>query len=119
MKVCFVYNTKEELLLNILYQVSEIVKSIGSQDGVVGTATCYKLDGLGFEYQQRQEILQNHPYRSQPPIQWVQGFFHESKVAQGGEIDHTLPSSAEVENERSYTYAFPICLHGMDRDIFI
>jgi hypothetical protein len=66
LKVCFVYNTLEELFFSILYQVNEIVKSIGlhkggNQKSVVGIATCYKPDGLGFEYQQRQEILQNHP----------------------------------------------------------
>jgi len=65
-EVCFVYNnTLEELFFIILYQVNEIVKSTGlhkveSQDSIVGIATCYRLNGLGFEYQLRQEILQNH-----------------------------------------------------------
>ena len=33
-------------------------------------------------------------------------------------VDHHLPSSAEVKNERSYTSTPPICLHGTDRDNF-
>jgi hypothetical protein len=42
----------------------------------VGIATCYELDGLGFE-------AGDTLGPSHPPIQWVQGFFHEAKVAQG------------------------------------
>jgi hypothetical protein len=38
----------------------------------------------------------------------------------GGErkVDHSLPSSAEVKNEWSYTSTTPICLHGANREKF-
>jgi hypothetical protein len=34
------------------------------------------------------------------------------------EVDHSSPPRAEVKNEWSYTFAPPICLHGVDRDNF-
>jgi len=34
------------------------------------------------------------------------------------EVDQSLPSSAKVKNEWSYTSTPPTCLHGMDRDNF-
>jgi len=36
----------------------------------------------------------------------------------GHDVNHSTPSSAEVKNEWSYTFAPPIYLHGMDRDNF-
>ena len=36
----------------------------------------------------------------------------------GHKADHLLPSKARVENEWSYTFSFPICLHGMDKNNF-
>jgi hypothetical protein len=34
------------------------------------------------------------------------------------EVNHLLPSSAEVKDEWIYTSTPPICLHGADREIF-
>jgi hypothetical protein len=31
----------------------------------------------------------------------------------GGKADYSLPSSAEVKNERSYTFTPPVRLHGV------
>jgi hypothetical protein len=36
----------------------------------------------------------------------------------GREVDSSRPCSADVKNERRYTSAPPICLHGMDTDSF-
>jgi hypothetical protein len=48
---------------------------------------------------------------TQPPIQWV-------VVAKRPEpeVDHSPPSSGEVTNEWSCTFAPPVCLHCVDRD---
>jgi hypothetical protein len=37
----------------------------------------------------------------------------------GSEINHSLPSGAEVKNEQSYTSTPSICLHGTDKEHFI
>jgi len=34
------------------------------------------------------------------------------------EVNHSPPSSAEVKNEWSYTFAPPVCLYGLNRDKF-
>ena len=34
------------------------------------------------------------------------------------EVDHTLPSSAEVKNKWSYTSTSHVHLHGIDRNTF-
>jgi len=36
----------------------------------------------------------------------------------GREVNHSPPSSAEVENEWIYTSVPPVCLHVVDRDSF-
>ena len=36
----------------------------------------------------------------------------------GSEVDHSPPSSAEVQEEWSCTFYLPVCLHGMYRDDF-
>lgn len=33
-------------------------------------------------------------------------------------VDHSLPTSADLKNEWSYTSAPPICLHAVDREDF-
>ena len=38
------------------------------------------------------------------------------KKRPGRDVDHSLPHSAEVKNERSYTSVPPICLHSLDED---
>jgi hypothetical protein len=50
---------------------------------------------------------------TQPPIQWVPGALSLGVKRLGCETDHFLPSSAEVKNTWSYTYAPPIRLHGV------
>jgi hypothetical protein len=35
------------------------------------------------------------------------------------EADHSVPSSAEIKNEWSYTPTPPTCLHGVERGSFI
>jgi len=50
---------------------------------------------------------------TQPPIQWVPRALSLMIKLQGREIDHSPPSSAEVNNAWSYTYNLPIRLHGV------
>jgi len=50
---------------------------------------------------------------TQPPVQWVQGVLSSEVKRPGREADHSTPSSAEVQNARSYTSAPPIRLHGV------
>ena len=52
---------------------------------------------------------------TQPPIQWVLCFLLGVKQP-GHVVDHSPPSSAEVKREWSYTFAFPVYLHGIDTD---
>jgi hypothetical protein len=40
---------------------------------------------------------------TQPPFEWVQGFFHGWAKGQGREINYSLPYNGEVKNEESYT----------------
>jgi hypothetical protein len=48
---------------------------------------------------------------TQPTFHWVPG-----AERQGRELNHSLPSSAEVKNEWSYTSTPSICLHAVDKD---
>jgi hypothetical protein len=50
---------------------------------------------------------------TQPPIQWVPGAPSLRVKQPGREADHSPPSSAEVMNAWSYTFAPPIRLHGV------
>jgi hypothetical protein len=50
---------------------------------------------------------------SQPPIQWVPGVLSLGVKRPGREADHSSTSSAEVKNAWSYTFTFPIRLHGV------
>jgi hypothetical protein len=52
---------------------------------------------------------------TQLPIQWVPKFFPGNNTA-ANKADRSLPSSAEVKNEYSYTPNTPLCFHGMDKD---
>jgi hypothetical protein len=83
----------------------------------------FGLDDPGFVSWQGQKIFLS-PETSrpalgptQPPIQWVPKFYPGVKRP-GCDVDHWLPSSAEVNNKWSYTSPYPVCLHGMDRDTF-
>lgn len=56
-------------------------------------------------------------FRVPPSLQWVPGFFSWVRCP-GRELDHTLPSSMNFENEWSYASTpFPR-LHDMERDNF-
>jgi hypothetical protein len=50
---------------------------------------------------------------TQPPIQWVPGDPSLGVKRSGREANHTLPSSAEVNNAWSYTSTPTIRLHGV------
>ena len=52
---------------------------------------------------------------TQPPIPWVQGPFPRVKRPER-EVNLSPPPRAEVNNECSYTFTSPICLHGMDKE---
>ena len=54
---------------------------------------------------------------TQPSIQWVSGFFPGVKRP-GREVNHSPPSSVEVNNEWSSTSTTPVCLHGIGREHF-
>ena len=54
---------------------------------------------------------------NQPPTQWIPGPFPGVKRPRR-EADHSLPSSAEVKNQWSYTSVPPICFHDVDRESF-
>ena len=53
--------------------------------------------------------------RTQPPIQLVKWVLSLTVRRPGREADHSLPSSAKVTNEWSYTSAPPVYLHSLDR----
>jgi hypothetical protein len=50
---------------------------------------------------------------TQPPTSWVPGALSKGFKRTGREADHLPPSSAEVNNARSYTSTLQICLHGV------
>jgi hypothetical protein len=55
----------------------------GSQDSTVHTATCYRLDDLGFKSWWEQEFsLYIRPnWTHQPPVPWIPGLFTRGKAA--------------------------------------
>jgi hypothetical protein len=73
-----------------------------SQEGSVGTATRYGLDGLGsipgsarfFSSPVSRPALRP----TWPPIQWVLGALSPRVKWKRREADHSLPSNAEVKN---------------------
>jgi len=54
----------------------------------------------------------------QTPIQWEPGTLSPGVKWLGCETDHSLPSSAEANNECLYTSNPSICLHCMHKDNF-
>jgi hypothetical protein len=78
----------------------------------------------GFECQYGQEIFlffrMSRPavLPSQPPIQWVLGFF-PGVERPGREVNHSPPSSDDVKNEWSFTYTDLICFRSVDKENFI
>jgi hypothetical protein len=80
---------------------------MGGQDNVVGTATNYGLDGLGFESRHGQQIsiLKNCPeHGSSAWVKWL-----------GCKMDSSFSSTAEVKYEWNYASTLPVCLNGMAR----
>jgi len=87
-----------------------------------------------FDSRQRQEIfLFSKTFKpalkpTHLPTPWVPGAVSPGAVSPGAlppgakqprrEVNHSPPSSAEARNERSYTSAPPIRLHGVDEDNF-
>jgi hypothetical protein len=56
------------------------------------------------------------PGPTQPPIQWVSGFFPAGNAA-GRDVDQSPPSSAEFKNEWNYNAAHLICFMVWTRSI--
>jgi hypothetical protein len=50
---------------------------------------------------------------TQPSIQWVPGALSLGVKRPESEADHLSLSSAEVKNAWSYTFTFPVRLHGV------
>jgi hypothetical protein len=105
----------------ILYSVIYIfyIKSRESRDSVVGIATSYGLDdrGVGVRVPVGSKIFSSpdRPDRlrsTQPPIQWVAGVVFPGVKRPGREVDHSLPTSAEVKKMWIYT-SIPIRLYGV------
>jgi hypothetical protein len=68
------------------------------QDGVVGIATGYELDGPGIESQLGRDLP--HSCRPdlgpiQPPVQWVTGLFSRRLIIRGVALTNHPPPSAE------------------------
>ena len=83
---------------------------------VVNIATNHRLDGPGFESQQRYEVS-FHPKPStlvlgptQPLIQWVTWFFPGVKLPSHA-VDHSPPPTANAEDEYNYNSAVCPRLH--------
>jgi hypothetical protein len=52
------------------------------------------------------------------PASYSKGTGVPSREQRGLSFNYSPPSSTEVKNEWSYTSIPPICLHGVDREIF-
>jgi hypothetical protein len=93
---------------------SDLLQAGRGQDGVVGIATCYRLEGPGIESRWGQDF--SHLSRlalgpTQPPVQWVPGLSRGQRWP--GHDDHPPPSSAKVMKEESYTSTSPLDLCGL------
>ena len=93
--------------LQNIYQSPLPIRGPGSS---VGIATGYGLDGPGIESRWRR----NFPHLSrpavgptQPPVQWVPGFFPGAKERPGRDADPSPRSSAVVTKGQSYTSTPP------------
>ena len=80
-------------------------------------ATSYRMGCLGFGSQHMQEVVCTPKlYRPAKGLlfncYWVS--FPEIKKLEH-EADHSNPSSAQVQNEWSYTSTPPVCIHGVER----
>ena len=91
----------------------------GSQDKVVSIMTRLWAEQPGVQILAGQEIFlfSTMSRLTMQPIElsihWVPGRFPRVKWPEH-EVDHLIPSSAEVKNEWSYNSTPPVCLHGVD-----
>jgi hypothetical protein len=90
----------------------EIIQIIAlwDQDSVVSKATCYRVDGKGFESRWRRDFP--HPSRpalgpTRPPMQWIP-CLSWGWSGQGVASATHLPSSAEVKERVSAIPLFPL-----------
>jgi hypothetical protein len=82
----------------------------------------YELDRQGFEFWEEQDMFLSSPKRPDRlwgrlglPFNGYRDSFQGVKRP-GREVSHSPPPSAEVRNERSYTFTSAIRLHGVDRE---
>jgi hypothetical protein len=92
----------------------------GNQCSIVGIAIRLRAwrSGVQIRAGSRNFSLQNVQTDSGPPsllIQWVRGFCPGVKRS-GREVNHSLPSGAEVKNEWGCTSSSPVCLRDVDRE---
>jgi hypothetical protein len=88
---------------------------VSKMNSTVGTATGYGMDGPRFESRLGHEILSC----PNPPILTVGPHAASCWMGTGGkaiEVEHSLPSTAEVKTEWSHISAPPIRVHGVDSD---
>ena len=52
-------------------------------------------------------------------MQWYWGSFPGITRPGHDDVDHLLPSTAEVKNEWSYAFTSPICFYGVNREHFM
>jgi hypothetical protein len=93
-----------------------------SPNSVVGKVTRQRAGHPGFESWLGQEVFLLQNVQTDcgpmlPPVRCVPGFFTWEKRAKctGREVGYSPPCSAEV---KSYTPAFPVCFHSVDRGSF-
>ena len=82
----------------LAFALNWLSNSVG-RDSIVGVATRYELDSPAIESRCGRDFT--HPSRpdlrpTHPPVQWVPGLFPGVKRLGCG-VDHSPPSSAEVE----------------------
>jgi hypothetical protein len=84
-------------------------------NSTVSIATGYGMDGPRFEYRLGHEILSS-PKPPKPALGPQPAFYWTGTGGKAIEVDHSLPSSAEVKNVCSHISAPPIRVHGVDSD---
>ena len=105
--------TDEQILRKAVWGFTALMEEQVGRDSVVGTATCYGLDGLGIESRSRRDFP--HPFRealgpTQPPVQWAPGLFRRGGGLKrpGRGVDHPPQSSTKVK-EIIQLYFYSTC----------